>query len=46
MFIGTHDSTECERRNGCYKVTITHAWIHEGFLLDLGYPVNDVAVAM
>ena len=43
MFIGTHDSIECERSTGCYLVTITHAWTHKGYL-DGDLP-NDIAVA-
>ena len=45
MYIGTHDSTECERSKGCHVVTITHAWTHEDYRHVLFIaPVNDVAV--
>ena len=45
IYIGTHDSTECESADGCQVVTITHAWTHEKYWLVPGtVPVNDVAV--
>ena len=45
IYIGTHDSTECESADGCHVVTITHAWTDEKYRFVPGTaPVNDVAV--